>query len=157
MTFLDIFLNHLHIFKLSFDCFYIFELQFGYFTSFLVCFVSLIEVDSLYYNYVSPFQLLLAFFREPSKAAPYRCLRSSKDFVKLLVQFTTFNHTSATSFKIRVRLNQYLRTTNKLQDFLQQLKMYSAVDVTTRYYAEPQPDAKFRNLIFRHNPLSLSI
>ena len=70
MTFLDIFLNHLPIFKLSFNCFYIFQLQFGYFTSFLVCFVSLIEVDSLYYNYVSAFQLLLPFFREPSKAAP---------------------------------------------------------------------------------------
>ena len=152
MTFLDIFLNHLHIFKLSFDCFYIFQLQFGYFTSFLVCFVSLIEVDSLYYNYVL-FSYSLPFSESHQKPLP-RCLRSSKDFVKLLFQFTTFNHTSATSFKIRVRLNQYLRTTNKLQDFLQQLKMYSAVDVTTRYYAEPRPDAKFRNLFFRHNPLS---
>ena len=70
MIFLDIFLNHLHIFKLSFDCFYIFQLQFGYFTSFLVCFVSLIEVDSLYYNYVSAFQLLLPFSESHQKPLP---------------------------------------------------------------------------------------
>ena len=52
------------------------------------CFLSLINVDSL----------PLATFRKPSKAAHYRCLHSSKVFVKLLVQSTFFDLTKSAFF-----------------------------------------------------------
>ena len=53
-------------------------------------FLSLINVDSL----------PLATFRKPSKATHYRCLHSSKVFVKLLVQSTFFDLTKSAFFFI---------------------------------------------------------
>ena len=96
-------------------------------------------LSSMLIHYIAIFLLVtFATFRKPSKAAHYRCLHSSKLFVKLLVKFTSFDPTSTTSFKISVKLNQHLRTTNKLQVFLQQLQMYSAVDAATHFCHGPK-------------------